>query len=120
MGPFRARALNQDFSLNSVMNPAHAGEFIFVFFTGVGETDPLAATGQAAPLDAPSFGTLTAAATIGGESATVSFAGLAPGFVGLAQANVLIPQGVATGPDVPIVIRIGGQISNSAVAAIAP
>jgi adhesin/invasin len=120
VGPFRARALNQDFSLNSVMNPAHAGEFIFVFFTGVGETDPLAATGQAAPLDAPSFGKLAAAATIGGQPATVSFAGLAPGFVGLAQANVLIPQGVATGPDVPIVIRIGGQISNSAVAAIAP
>lgn len=119
-GPFRAIAQNQNFSLNTAANPARVGEALIVYFTGVGEVDPLIATGQAAPLNVPSFGTLQAAATIGGQPATVLFSGLAPGFVGLGQANLLIPAGTATGADVPISIRIDGQISNSALAAIAP
>jgi adhesin/invasin len=119
-GLFHAIAQNQNFSLNTPANPAHIGEALIVYFTGVGEVDPFVGTGQAAPLNVPSFGTLQATATIGGQPATVSFSGLAPGFVGLGQANLLIPEGVPTGPDVPVVIRIDGQISNSAAAAIAP
>jgi uncharacterized protein (TIGR03437 family) len=119
-GLFHAIAQNQNFSLNTPANPAHIGEALIVYFTGVGEVDPFIGTGQAAPLNVPSFGTLQATATIGGQPATVSFSGLAPGFVGLGQANLLIPEGVPTGPDVPVVIRIDGQISNSAAAAIAP
>lgn len=119
-GPFRAIAQNQNFSLNTAANPARIGEALIVYFTGLGEADPSIASGQPASLNVPSFGTLPATATIGGQPATVLFSGLAPGFVGLGQANVLIPEGVATGPGVPIVIRIGGQISNSVVAAIAP
>ena len=45
--------------------------------------------------------------TIGGQPATVVYAGLAPSFVGLYQLNVLVPAGV-TG-DLPIVVSVGGS-----------
>ena len=56
----------------------------------------------------------TTTAIIGGAQADVSFIGLAPGFVGLGQANLVIPAGSATGDNVAVVITIDGQASNSA------
>jgi uncharacterized protein (TIGR03437 family) len=44
----------------------------------------------------------------------VSFSGLAPGFVGLYQVNVLVPADVAAGSAVPVTISIGGATSNTA------
>jgi len=59
------------------------------------------------------------AATVGGAKAAVQFAGLAPGFVGLYQVNVQIPQGVAAGDAVPLVISQNGVASNTVTLAIA-
>jgi uncharacterized protein (TIGR03437 family) len=42
-------------------------------------------------LDVLSFAQGTVTATLGGISAVVQFAGLAPGFVGLGQVNVIAP-----------------------------
>jgi uncharacterized protein (TIGR03437 family) len=55
---------------------------------------------------------------IGGQNAAVQFAGLAPGFVGLYQVNAVIPQGVSTGPAVPVTIAQSGASSNQATIAI--
>ena len=57
-------------------------------------------------------------AQIGGSSATVHFAGLAPGFVGLYQVNVQIPAGVEPGPVVPLVLFQNGVPSNTVTLAI--
>jgi uncharacterized protein (TIGR03437 family) len=54
-----------------------------------------------------------AGVTIGGVPAPVSFAGLAPGFVGLYQVNVQVPQGVAAGDAVPVVLSTGAIVSNA-------
>ena len=54
--------------------------------------------------------------TIGGQPATVSFVGLAPGLVGILQLNLLIPQ-VPAG-DQPLAITIGGVAANSTVLSI--
>jgi hypothetical protein len=51
--------------------------------------------------------------TIGGVTAEVTFAGLAPGNAGLYQINARIPEGAPTGLDVPIVLTIGGIASNT-------
>ena len=57
-------------------------------------------------------------ATIGGVNASVSFAGLAPGFVGLYQVNAVVPEGVVAGPAVPVVITQDGIASNTVTIAV--
>jgi adhesin/invasin len=49
---------------------------------------------------------------IGSTAATVSFAGLAPGWVGLVQVNLVVPAGLATGT-YPLTVTIDGQTSNA-------
>ena len=70
-------------------------------------------SGEAAPSQEPLARiTIPVQAEIGGRSATVQFAGLAPGFVGLYQVNVEIPAGVEPGPEVPLVLFQNGVPSN--------
>jgi len=49
----------------------------------------------------------------------VSFAGLAPGFVGLWQVNVVVPAGLTQG-DYPLTVTVGGQTSNGANVSVTP
>jgi uncharacterized protein (TIGR03437 family) len=56
---------------------------------------------------------LLTTATIGGTSAEVEFSGLAPGYAGLAQANLVIPD-LPPG-EYPVILTIGGVESNSAL-----
>jgi uncharacterized protein (TIGR03437 family) len=53
-----------------------------------------------------------ATVTIGGVAAPEIFAGLAPGYVGLYQVNAQVPQGVAAGDGVPVIVSIGTAASN--------
>ncbi len=92
-------------------NPAVRGSTVQVFATGLGATDPLVAPGQAAPLERLAKTVAPVSATVGAAEATVTFAGLAPGFAGLYQVNVEIPTSVAAG-DVPLRLRIGDTYSN--------
>lgn len=94
-------------------SPAHAGDYLLIFATGLGmvtNPPPTAALALSAPL---SYLIGYPSATIGGVPAPVSFAGLAPGYVGLYQVNVQVPQGVAAGDAVPVVLSIGANFSNS-------
>jgi len=56
--------------------------------------------------------------TIGGIPGTVSFSGLAPGFVGLYQVNVQVPLNASIGSSVPVVLTIGGFSSNTVTIAV--
>jgi uncharacterized protein (TIGR03437 family) len=89
-----------------------------VFITGIGPVSPALRSGEATPADALYRAESPATATIGGISASVEFLGMTPGFAGLAQANVRIPDGAATGPEIPLVIRSGDQASNTTVVSI--
>jgi uncharacterized protein (TIGR03437 family) len=107
--------LNQDFSLNLPQAPAARGSIVQIFATGEGQTRPGGVDGKlaAAPLPAP---VLPVSVTIGGLPATVTYAGGAPGLVaGVIQINARIPDGVAPGPAVPIVIRAGDFASPEGV-----
>jgi uncharacterized protein (TIGR03437 family) len=99
-------------------SPAHAGDYILIFATGLGAVTNPPPTGAAAPITSLSGLKSFPAVTIGGVPAFVSFAGLAPGFIGLYQVNVQVPQGVATGDAVPVVLSIGATVSNSVTVAV--
>ena len=99
--------------------PAAAGEIIQVFCTGLGATNPQVASGQAAPGAEPLARVVVPVeAQVGGKPATVHFAGLAPGFVGLYQVNVEIPADVEPGPAVPLLLLQNGVPSNTVTIAV--
>lgn len=111
-----AAALNQDYSVNAPDNPATTGSVISVFWTGQGLVNNPVTTG--APATALFLNTAVASttATIGGQPAAVLYSGLAPGYAGLAQANLQIPD-LPTG-DYPLVLTAGSGTSNSATVSI--
>ena len=118
--PARAIAQNQDSSLNAPDNPAIRGKALILYLTRLGAVSPPVLTGAAAPDAEPlARADLEATAMIGDEQAEILFLGLAPNFVGLGQANILISPTAPIGPDVPIVVTINGHPSNPAVIAIA-
>jgi uncharacterized protein (TIGR03437 family) len=102
-----AVVVNQDGTLNSGSNPAPRGTFVTLFGTGQGQVDPALATGQLAGLTLSRV-VAPVSVTIGGRQATVSFAGMAPGFAGLLQINALVPAESGTGPQTPLELSIDG------------
>ena len=107
----RAVVQNADSSPNSASHPAKVGSTVTAYLTGSGPVSPAVADGAASPKN-PAIVTSSRSATIGSESAEVSFAGLAPGFVGLLQMNIVVPSGLATG-DYPLTVSIAGETSNA-------
>jgi uncharacterized protein (TIGR03437 family) len=88
---------HQDGSLVTPASPAQIGEIVSVYMAGLGDVSPGVPDGAAASSSSLSNTNNTITADIGGTAATVNFAGLAPGFVGLYQVNVVIPAGVTAG-----------------------
>jgi uncharacterized protein (TIGR03437 family) len=98
--------------------PARAGDGLQVFATGLGPVTHPPASGEPAPSQALSTTLTTPSVTVGGIPAPVLFSGLAPGFVGLYQVNVQVPEGVPTGDAIPVVLATGGATSNTVTIAV--
>jgi uncharacterized protein (TIGR03437 family) len=107
--------------------PVRRGEFITIYCSGLGLTQPAVATGVAAPA--------TPLASVAGpvrvyfgmgldgsgtviQSAEASFAGLVPGLVSLYQVNVRVPDDAIVGPAVELAIAHGGAQSRCVTLAI--
>jgi uncharacterized protein (TIGR03437 family) len=95
-------AVHQDWSgLVTPDNPAHSGEFITLYFNGLGPVMPAVATGEAAPAD--SLARVTGPFrcqfwdSIPNDS-QIYFAGLAPGMVGVYQVSLQVPAGMRMSP----------------------
>ena len=116
-GTNRAVAVNPNGSVNASNAPAKPGDVVLVYMTGQGAVISQTFDGEAAGVNPLSKTVATTTATIGGTSAPVLFSGLAPGYVGLLQLNVQIPN-VAPG-DHPLVVTIGGVASNSTLITVA-
>jgi uncharacterized protein (TIGR03118 family) len=106
-----ALAFNQDGTINTTTNPATAGSVVVLYTTGLGQTDP---PGQ----DGVKSGSLVLAETvapvtvsIGGQPATVVYAGSAPGQIsGVQQVEAVVPTGAGTGP-IPVIVTVNGVSS---------
>ena len=109
----QAAVLNPDYSINDPSNPVKAGATIFAYLTGSGPVSPPAQDGVPASTTSLVYVQASNSATVGNQPATVSFAGLAPGFIGLVQMNIVVPTSLAPGT-YPLSVTIDGQTSNAA------
>ncbi|MGB9457387.1 MAG: hypothetical protein WCB12_15170 [Bryobacteraceae bacterium] len=111
--------VNQPDSVNSATNPAARGNYVMIFATGEGAMSPAGTDGLVALVASPLPPPPSVTVQIGGQAATVSYAGNAPGFVeGALQVNAIVPTTVAPGNAVPVVIMVG-TAASSATATIA-
>jgi len=93
-------------------SPAGAGDTLVIYTVGLGAIAPPVTAGDAAPLTPLSRTTATTSLTIGGQQATVFFAGLTPGSAGLYQVDAIVPAGITPGAQVPVSVSVGGKSSN--------
>lgn len=115
-GNKRAVVQNADYSVNNADNAAAAGSYVIAYLTGAGMVDNAVPSGAAAgaePLSRPR-GPVTA--TIADMPAEVAFGGLTPGFVGLMQVNMKVPNLQAG--TYPLVITVNGEKSNAAMVTV--
>jgi uncharacterized protein (TIGR03437 family) len=89
-------------------NPIHPKDGITIYLTGMGQTSPAIPAGAAAPSDPLSRVSRQPSITIAGMNLDVSYAGLAPGEVGVYQINAKVPESVLTGMSMPLTIDQGG------------
>jgi uncharacterized protein (TIGR03437 family) len=108
-----------DFTPVTPKNPGKRDKDLILFATGLGRVIPAVASGAAAsdkPLSATSQ---EVTVTIGGHGMIVSYAGLAPGYVGLYQINLRVPGDRVQGDSLPVAVTIGGVSSASSSSTIA-
>ena len=101
-GSGTAAAVNADHTANSASNPAVAGTVIEIYGTGEGYIPGLPPDGTAptGAIESPNQPFVIIGTGIVPQ-ANVQYFGVAPGYVGLWQLNVLIPSDTITTPTSP-------------------
>jgi uncharacterized protein (TIGR03437 family) len=120
-GRGQAMALNEDGTENSTADPALTGSIVSLLGTGGGALRPAARDGAVAATE-PVPLIWPVQAMVGGNPATVEYAGTAPGMVsGIMQVKVRIPNTRVDSDRrapilaVPVVLAIHGAVSQSGV-----
>jgi uncharacterized protein (TIGR03437 family) len=98
--------------------PATAGDTLLIFCAGLGAVTPDVPAGAAAPSSPLAMTTNPVTVTVGGQTAQVLFAGLAPGFAGLYQVNATVPSGITAGSDIPVILTVDDISSTPVTVAI--
>jgi uncharacterized protein (TIGR03437 family) len=113
-GKGQAVGVNETGGQNSATSPVPQGRVITLYATGFGLVSPAVPDGQmnsagyAHPLT-------QVAATIGGKSAVVQYAGGDNGLLpGTIRLDIRVPAGV-TGNAVPVIVQMGGVASQPGV-----
>jgi uncharacterized protein (TIGR03437 family) len=102
--------------LLTASNPAHAGDIVVIYVTGLGMTSPNSVTGQVANVAAQLIaGNLAALrVTLNGTAVTynpgpIFYAGLTPGCSGLYQLNLTLPNWVSADPEIEVFVGSAGS-----------
>lgn len=94
--------------------PAHVGDIVVVYITGLGRTAPNPAVGEIPGYAAPMLALGSLKVTLNGKAldpVLVKYAGVTPGSAGLYQINIYLPEG--TGADPEIQVLAGNQASQT-------
>jgi uncharacterized protein (TIGR03437 family) len=109
-----------DGSLVSASKPAVPGEYLVLYASGLGPVSNRPATGAVASASPLSSTAQSPAVSIGDVSAPIVFSGLAPGFVGLYQVNLQVPDGVPGGSAISLLLQAGANSIAQSIAVNAP
>jgi uncharacterized protein (TIGR03437 family) len=95
--------------------PAHPGDIVVLYATGLGATTPPAVYGQlpmaAAPLAAGANLKILLDGVAVADGA-VTYAGAAPGFAGLYQINLTLPETTGVNPEIKLVMGTASSIGG--------
>ena len=96
-----------DNSLVAPDSPAHSGEIVVVYATGLGKTAPNPATGAIAHFAAQIVALADLRVSVGGAvlgADRIKYAGLTPESAGLYQINLAMPESPGTDPEIRVAI----------------
>jgi uncharacterized protein (TIGR03437 family) len=96
--------------------PAKAGEIVVLYVAGLGRVRPDTESGRLVTSAAPILAAAQLQVLLAGvpvPSANVLYAGLAPGFAGLYQINLRLPDALPANPEIQI--AISGQTSQAGI-----
>ncbi len=103
---------------NSVITesaPAHGGDLVILYATGLGAAAPSTLSGQLAQYASPIVNLSSLKVVLNGaalDSSAILYAGFSPGSAGLYQINLLLPANAGTNP--AIQVSVAGQTSAAA------
>jgi len=97
--------LHADYSLVNPAKPAIGGEMVLIYLTGLGTVTPAVADGTAGTGTALHTADAGLVVYVAGQQASLVFKGVAPGFPGLYQLNVTLPQYLTASGNLPLAIQ---------------
>jgi uncharacterized protein (TIGR03437 family) len=98
-------------SLITTTAPAHSGDVVILYVTGLGIAGVMA-TGEVPPQGIAINNLASLKVNLGGtpvDPALIQYAGLTPGWAGLYQINLILPGSLGTDPEISV--AIGDQSS---------
>jgi uncharacterized protein (TIGR03437 family) len=90
-------------------SPVHAGDYVELFLTGLGATTTL---------NRLDYANQQPTVTIAGQDCRVTYAGRAPGYLGLDQINCVVPMGLAGDDAATLSVTSGARTSNVVTIAV--
>ncbi|MDQ6759697.1 MAG: hypothetical protein M3Z32_07520 [Acidobacteriota bacterium] len=101
--------------LVTASNPVHRGDALVIYLTGLGQTTPAVPTGLPGPSVTLASAVTAPQVSIGGTNLSVTYAGLAPGQVGVYQINAKVPSTAPLGLSVALKITQGSATTSLTV-----
>ncbi len=121
-GSVIAQDASEGYALVSAASPAHPGESIVIYLTGMGATNPAVPSGAVSPGlnpgDKLANAVVQPVVSIDNQNAQIEFAGLTPGGVGLYQINFVVPSGVPAG-NLSLTVSQGNANANATTLPVA-
>ncbi|HTM50292.1 MAG TPA: hypothetical protein VL285_16480 [Bryobacteraceae bacterium] len=96
----------------TLTNPVHKGDRLTIFASGLGPTLPTVPAGSQTPANPPALLVASPVVTLDGATCPVTFAGLAPGMVGVYRIDVNVPKGIQQGLSIALTVEVGGNKST--------